>query len=128
MAFRGDSTGTYTFSEGSTGSTVDLGARNNYRYINATNVYNKGKEDGESVPFITQSFSRSANSVPPLQSVGDSIEAPSGYEIVGIKSANTNVNGISFNNGVVSLGIYNQNSSKTRNITAVVELLLQSIS
>ncbi len=45
MAFRGDSTATYTFTSGN-GSTVDLGARNNYRYINATNVYNKGKADG----------------------------------------------------------------------------------
>ncbi len=45
MAFRGDSTATYTFTSGN-GSTVDLGARNNYRYVNATNVYNKGKSDG----------------------------------------------------------------------------------
>ena len=48
MAFRGASTATYTFASGSTGSTVDLGANNNYRYINATNVYNKGKADGKS--------------------------------------------------------------------------------
>ena len=46
MAFRSASTATYTFASGSTGSTVDLGANNNYRYINATNVYNKGKADG----------------------------------------------------------------------------------
>ena len=45
MAFREDSTGTYTFPSNSTGSTVDLGARNTYRYVNATNVYNKGKSD-----------------------------------------------------------------------------------
>jgi len=46
VAFRSASTATYTFASGSTGSTVDLGANNNYRYINATNVYNKGKSDG----------------------------------------------------------------------------------
>ncbi len=46
MAFRGDSTGTYTYATNSTGGTVDMGARNNYRYVNATNVYNKGKSDG----------------------------------------------------------------------------------
>ncbi len=46
MAFRSASTDTYTFAVNSTGSTVDLGASNNYRYINATNVYNKGKADG----------------------------------------------------------------------------------
>ena len=39
-------TGTYTFEEGSTGSKVDLGSNNTYRYVDATNVYNKGKEDG----------------------------------------------------------------------------------
>ena len=46
MAFRGDSTATYTYATNSTGGTVDMGARNNYRYVNATNVYNKGKSDG----------------------------------------------------------------------------------
>ena len=51
MAFRSASTATYTFASGSTGSTVDLGANNNYRYINATNVYNKGKSDGGSGVF-----------------------------------------------------------------------------
>ena len=45
VAFRSASTATYTFASGSTGSTVDLGANNNYRYINAVNVYNKGKAD-----------------------------------------------------------------------------------
>ena len=48
MAFRSASTGTYTFASGSTGSTVDLGAYNTYRYVNAVNVYNKGKADGTS--------------------------------------------------------------------------------
>ena len=48
VAFRGDSTATYTYASGSTGGTVDLGARNTYRYVNATNVYNKGKADGNS--------------------------------------------------------------------------------
>ena len=46
VAFRGDSTDTYTYASGSTGGTVDLGARNNYRYVNASNVYSKGKGDG----------------------------------------------------------------------------------
>ena len=46
VAFRGDSTATYTYATNSTGGTVDMGARNNYRYVNATNVYNKGKADG----------------------------------------------------------------------------------
>ena len=47
VAFRGASSATYTFVSGN-GATVDLGATNNYRYINATNVYNKGKSDGTS--------------------------------------------------------------------------------
>lgn len=39
--------GTYTFASGSTGGTVDLGANNTYRYVNASNVYAKGKADGD---------------------------------------------------------------------------------
>ena len=46
VAFRGDSTATYTYAANSTGGTVDMGARNNYRYVNAANVYAKGKSDG----------------------------------------------------------------------------------
>ena len=38
--------GTYTYASGSTGGTVDLGATNTYRYVNAANVYAKGKTDG----------------------------------------------------------------------------------
>lgn len=38
--------GTYTYAANSTGATVDLGVNNSYRYVNATNVYNKGKADG----------------------------------------------------------------------------------
>lgn len=38
-------TQTYTFASGSTGATVDLGVKHFYRYVNATNVYNKGKSD-----------------------------------------------------------------------------------
>ncbi len=57
MAFRGDSTGTYTYATNSTGGTVDMGARNNYRYVNATNVYNKGKSDGVTAHTGTYTFS-----------------------------------------------------------------------
>ena len=39
--------GTYTYGSGSTGGTVDMGANNTYRYVNASNVYNKGKSDGQ---------------------------------------------------------------------------------
>ena len=45
--FRPDSTETYSFGSNS-GSTVDLGARNNYRYVNASNVYNYGYNTGNS--------------------------------------------------------------------------------
>lgn len=37
-------TATYTF-PGDTGGTKDLGEKHNYRYVNATNVYNKGIND-----------------------------------------------------------------------------------
>lgn len=40
-------TQTYTYPANSTGATVDLGASNLYRYVNAANVYNKGKADGK---------------------------------------------------------------------------------
>lgn len=39
--------GTYTYGSGSTGGTVDMGATNTYRYVNASNVYAKGKADGD---------------------------------------------------------------------------------
>lgn len=44
--------GTYTFASGDTGDTKDLGATNSYRYVNATNVYNKGKADGRPEMFV----------------------------------------------------------------------------
>lgn len=40
--------GTYTFASGDTGGTKDLGETNTYRYVNAANVYAKGKVDGAS--------------------------------------------------------------------------------
>lgn len=39
---------TYSFPANDTGGTKDLGATNSYRYVNAENVYNKGKADGGS--------------------------------------------------------------------------------
>lgn len=38
-------TGTYTYGTGSTGAKYDMGAANVYRYVVATNVYNKGIAD-----------------------------------------------------------------------------------
>lgn len=38
----------YTFPSESIGSTIDLGANNLYRYVNADNVYSKGLSDGSS--------------------------------------------------------------------------------
>lgn len=42
--FRITPTDTYAF-DSNTGDTVDLGEDHTYRYVNATNVYNKGKSD-----------------------------------------------------------------------------------
>jgi len=39
----------YTFPVNDTGGTKDLTADHEYRYVNATNVYNKGKADGKTV-------------------------------------------------------------------------------
>lgn len=41
-----DASGTYTYPANSTGATYDMGATNNLRYVNASNVYAKGKADG----------------------------------------------------------------------------------
>ena len=40
-------TTTYTYPANSTGGTVDLGINHTYRYVNAANVYAKGKADGQ---------------------------------------------------------------------------------
>lgn len=48
VAVPNSNSGTYTYGSGSTGGTVDLGVNNTYRYVNAGNVYNKGKADGGS--------------------------------------------------------------------------------
>ena len=42
--------GTYTYPSGSTGATYDMGATNGIRYVNAANVYAKGKADGGGNP------------------------------------------------------------------------------
>ena len=47
--------GTYTYASGSTGGTIDMGATNTYRYVNAANVYAKGKADAKSTDFIEMS-------------------------------------------------------------------------
>jgi hypothetical protein len=47
VAVPNSNSGTYTYPSGSTGGTVDLGVNNAYRYVNAGNVYNKGKADGD---------------------------------------------------------------------------------
>lgn len=40
---------TYTYPSGSTGGTVDMGATNDKRYVNAQNVYSKGVLDGRTL-------------------------------------------------------------------------------
>ena len=51
---------TYTFAANDTGATKDLGVNHSYRYVNATNVYNKGKADG-TITFTTQTKYTSTN-------------------------------------------------------------------
>lgn len=51
--------GTYTYAANSTGGNVDLGANNTYRYVNATNVYNKGKTDGAAAAKMTRTVVKS---------------------------------------------------------------------
>lgn len=46
VPFKTTHTDTYTYPSGSTGGTYDMGVNHQYRYVNASNVYNKGKTDG----------------------------------------------------------------------------------
>lgn len=48
-----DASGTYTYPANSTGGTYDMGTTNNLRYVNASNVYNKGKQDGGGVAAVS---------------------------------------------------------------------------
>ena len=61
--------GTYTFASGSTGGKTDMGANNTYRYVDATNVYNKGKADGTTASSINNAVISSTSSI--STSVGD---------------------------------------------------------
>lgn len=47
VAVPNSNSATYTYPSGSKGEKVDLGATNSYRYVNAANVYAKGKADGD---------------------------------------------------------------------------------
>ena len=49
-----DASGTYTYPSGSTGGTYDMGTTNNLRYVNASNVYAKGKADQQNVTWTEQ--------------------------------------------------------------------------
>ena len=105
MAFRGDSTATYTYATNSTGGTVDLGARNNYRYVNATNVYNKGKSDGE----ITTPIGITLISSPATVNIGD-ILVYMCYASPSIIEINLTISGVTLidrvTNGNTDLRIY----------------------
>lgn len=54
VAVPNSNSGTYTFPANDTGGTKDLGVANTYRYVNAGNVYNKGKADGASGKYTPQ--------------------------------------------------------------------------
>lgn len=49
-------TDTYTYPSGSTGGTYDMGVSHTYRYVNASNVYTKGKADGKTVHSTTYTY------------------------------------------------------------------------
>ena len=123
MAFRGDSTDTYTYASGSTGGTVDLGARNNYRYVNASNVYNKGKADGVTTPTITLVKQQTKSTSGDIGSVTCTMtfDVPVGVKFICI-STSTNVPSQSVTNasligsqytgsGAARIGIYNSTAA-----------------
>ena len=72
-------TGTYTFAANDTGSTKDLGVNHSYRYVNATNVYNKGKADGASGKNTLSVANVTSNSWVGGNNVNVSFSATSGY-------------------------------------------------
>lgn len=71
-----DATGTYTYPVNSTGDTYDMGATNNIRNVNATNVYNKGKADGKA---FAKQYYQTANRLTISCAVGD-IFLGAGYD------------------------------------------------
>ena len=83
-------TETYTFPANDTGGQKDLGVNHSYRYVNASNVYNKGKADGRS-GYTASAFS-ATNTV--SCSVGDIVVFFFGYHPQGNSA-------ISFSGGTV---------------------------
>lgn len=59
--FKTTHTETYTYPSGSTGGTYDMGTDHKYRYVNAENVYNKGKADYTVTTVTTLKSDTSAN-------------------------------------------------------------------
>ena len=55
--------GTYTYPANSTGGKTDMGVNNTNRYVDATNVYNKGKADGVTTHTETYSATTRAASI-----------------------------------------------------------------
>ena len=80
--------GTYTFASGN-GATVDMGVNNTYRYVNASNVYNKGKADGGAT-FKTTDLPFTSKSVSGSTSLGSNFVVGTYYFMVSALSANTN--------------------------------------
>lgn len=74
-------TGTYTFAVNDTGSTKDMGEANANRYVNAENVYTKGKADAEAVTWTSGTLTLTIETF-----ISDSLQASAKYDATNAKS------------------------------------------
>lgn len=108
--------GTYTYAANSTGGTVDLGVNNTYRYVNATNVYNKGKADGLKVKTDTLTLSGGGTKIG-SRSTSKTYSDVGTIKYVGMTSSNLVY--YSWDNGNYNVRAKLSFSGKT--VTAVIE-------
>ena len=105
VAVPNSNSGTYNFPANDTGGTKDLGVTNTYRYVNASNVYNKGVANGRSFSSQTKTFT-----VPAKKGRWETLTAATtfGTKIVGFTGYNNNSQPW---NCVMSIGISGKNIS-----------------
>jgi len=106
-----EQTGTYTFPSGSTGATADMGAYNTNRYVNATNVYAKGKEDGATFKVVTGSFSKPGYSSWDIPFTPTTMGVPAGTYMVWVVANLASQSSIEFSS--YSGGVLNYYMSST---------------
>ncbi len=106
-----DASGNYTCgSNTGAASSNDMGATNNYRYVNATNVYNKGKSDGAATGTggATEAwcFSNIGYGIQSLQGLGSITHTVNGWAIITIYDPNGAQNAPAWSSGINVKTVY----------------------